>query len=119
MKILCVDDDVDIATLMDNVLSANGHYVTTCNSGADALAAISDNDFNLIFLDLEMPHISGREVIDSLSDSGFLNYNNIVILTANDLEEPEKSKYNNLGIKEVLQKPMSLDGILEVVKKFE
>ena len=68
MKILCVDDDVDIATLMDNVLSANGHYVTTCNSGADALAAISDNDFNLIFLDLEMPHISGREVIDSLSD---------------------------------------------------
>ena len=119
MKILCVDDDADIATLMDNVLSANGNFVTTCNGGADALTQIQHNDFNLIFLDLEMPEMSGRDVIDSLSESGIVDLNKIVILTANDLEEQEQRKYEKLGIQEILQKPMSLDGILETVKKFE
>lgn len=119
MKILCVEDDVDIATLLDNVLSANGHIVTACHSGADALSLIQNQDFNLIFLDLEMPEISGRDVINSLSKDDLLSHNNIVILTANELDEQERSKLEQQGIREILQKPMSLDGIMGVVKKFE
>jgi len=119
MKILCVDDDVDIATLLDNILSSEGHQVTTCHNGVDALDLITKNDFNLILLDLQMPGLSGKEVIDSLAKDGSLGQNKIVIFSANDLEESEILEYNQKGIKEILQKPINLEGILDLVKKFE
>jgi len=119
MKILCVDDDVDIATLLDNILSSEGHQVTTCHNGVDALDLITKNDFNLILLDLQMPGLSGKEVIDSLDKDGSLGQNKIVIFSANDLGESEILEYNQKGIKEILQKPINLEGILDMVKKFE
>ena len=119
MKILCVDDDVDIATLLENCLSSEGHQVTTCHNGVDALDLITKNDFNLILLDLQMPGLSGKEVIDSLNKDGSLGQNKIVIFSANDLDESEILKYNQKGIKEILQKPINLEGILDMVKKFE
>ncbi|MDH3611307.1 MAG: response regulator [Nitrosopumilus sp.] len=119
MKILCVEDDVDIATLMDNILSANGHQVTTCHNGVDALSHIRKKKFNLILLDLEMPDFSGKEVINSLAKEDLLEENNIVILTASDLNEQEILKFKQKGIKEFFQKPLSFEKILDVVTKFE
>ncbi|MDH3677097.1 MAG: response regulator [Nitrosopumilus sp.] len=119
MKILCVDDDEDIATLLDNVLSSDGHLVTTCHNGVDALSVIKKEDFNLIFLDLQMPGLTGKDVIESLDKDGFLGQNNIVILSANDLAESEILEFTQKGIKEILQKPVRLDSLVEVVKLFE
>ena len=119
MKILCVDDDEDIATLFDNILSANGHVVTTSYNGVDALSLIEREDFNLILLDLEMPGLSGKQVIDSLHKDGLLERNEIVILSANDLSEAEILEFKQKGIEEIFQKPMQLERILDVVRKFE
>ncbi len=119
MKILCVEDDIDIATLLDNVLSSDGHYVTICHNGEDALALVEKENFNLIFLDLQLPQLSGKEVINSLAQNGLLADNNIVILSASDMTESEILEFEQKGIKGFLQKPMSLEGIFDVVKKFE
>ena len=119
MKILCVEDDVDIATLMDNVLSASGHYATVCHNGVEAVSLCKSEGFNLIFLDLGIPELSGREVIEKLEKDGFLNDQKIVILTANDLTNEEIQYFNEKGITEILQKPISLEKILESVKKYE
>ncbi len=119
MKILCVEDEVDIATLLDNVLTSEGHFVTTCHNGVDALSLIEKENFNLIFLDLQMPQLSGKEVIDSLAKNGLLTHNNIVVLSASDMTESEILEFEQKGIKGFLQKPMSLEGIFDVVKKFE
>ncbi len=119
MKILCVEDEVDLATLMDNVLSSDGHFVTTCHDGEEALSLITKEEFNLIFLDLEIPKLSGKQVIDSLKNDGLTEINNIVILSANDLEQSEIQEFNQKGIKNYLQKPVSMEEILNEVKKFE
>ncbi len=119
MKILCVEDDIDIATLLDNVLSSDGHYVTICHNGEDALALVEKENFNLIFLDLQLPQLSGKEVINSLAQNGLLADNNIVILSAIDMADSEILEFKQKGIKGFLQKPMSLEGIFDVVKKFE
>ncbi len=119
MKILCVEDDIDIATLLDNVLSSDGHYVTICDNEKDALALVEKENFNLIFLDLQLPQLSGKEVINSLAQNGLLADNNIVILSASDMTESEILEFEQKGIKGFLQKPMSLEGIFDVVKKFE
>ena len=119
MKILCVEDDLDIATLLDNVLSANGHYVSTCHDGLEAVNQIENEEYNLIFLDLGIPELSGNEVIEKLEQDGFLENQNIIILSANDLTQNELQNYSKKGIKEVLQKPVTLEQILESVNKFE
>ncbi len=119
MKILCVEDDIDIATLLDNVLSSDGHYVTICDNGKDALSLVEKENFNLILLDLQLPQLSGKEVINSLAQNGLLADNNIVILSAIDIAESEILEFKQKGIKGFLQKPMSLEGIFDVVKKFE
>ena len=119
MKILCVEDDLDIATLMDNVLSASGHYVSTCHDGLEGVNKIEAEDYNLIFLDLNIPELSGFEVIEKLEKDGYLENLNIVILTANDLSLTELQNFEKKGIKEILQKPVTLEKILESVKKFE
>ena len=119
MKILCVEDDLDIATLLDNVLSANGHYVSTCHDGLEAVNQIENEEYNLIFLDLGIPELSGNEVIEKLEKDGFLENQNIIILSANDLTQNELQNYSKKGIKEVLQKPVTLEQILESVNKFE
>ena len=119
MKILCVEDDLDIATLLDNVLSANGHYVSTCHDGLEAVNKIENEEYNLIFLDLGIPELSGNEVIEKLEKDGFLENLNIIILTANDLTQDELQNYSKKGIQELLQKPVTLEKILESVNKFE
>ena len=119
MKILCVDDDVDITTLLDNVLSANGHKVTICLNGVDAISLIEKEDFNLIFLDLRMPGFSGYDVIDHLDKEEMISHNNLVILSAEYLEDSKTSEYKKKGIKEILQKPIRLELLLEVVKGYE
>ena len=119
MKILCVEDDTDIATLLDNVLSANGHFVTTCSDGVQAIEQIETEEYHLIFLDLGIPELSGNEVIDRLAKDGILERLNIVILSANDLTGAELEDFEKKGIKEILKKPVSLEKILEAVQKFE
>jgi CheY-like chemotaxis protein len=93
--------------------------VTTSHNGVDALSEIEREDFNLILLDLEMPGLSGKQVIDSLHKDGLLERNEIVILSANDLSESEILEFKQKGIEEIFQKPMQLERILDVVKKFE
>ena len=119
MKILCVEDDTDIATLLDNVLSASGHYVSTCHDGLEAVDQIHSGEFNLIFLDLGIPELSGYEVIDRLAKDDILDTLNIVILSANDLTLEESENFTKKGIKEILKKPVTLEKILEAVQKFE
>ncbi|MDH3277648.1 MAG: response regulator [Nitrosopumilus sp.] len=119
MKILCVDDDEDIALLLDSVLSANEHKVTICNNGVDALSLIEKENFNLILLDLQMPGLTGKDVINSLEKDRLIELNNIVILSAENLEESETLEFTQKGIKEILQKPIRLEKLLETVKNFE
>ena len=119
MKILCIEDEIDIGALLKDVLEATGHYVTTCDNGLEALTILGHEAFDLVILDLNMPKFSGTDVINSLVENNSISNMNIVILTANDLKESEISEFEQKGIKEFMRKPMSVQGILNVVKKFE
>ena len=68
-KILIVDDEKDIAELISDVLSDEGFKCTIKNNGTDALDSISNNDYDLILLDVMMPDISGTEVCARIRNS--------------------------------------------------
>ena len=119
MKILCIEDETDIATLLDDVLVSQGHEVKTCHNGEDGLTMIENEKFDMVFLDLNMPKVSGTQVVDALAKDDLTNDMNIAILTANTLSDSEQLKLKNKGVKEILQKPISVDRMLEIVAKYE
>lgn len=62
-RILVVDDDEQISTLVSRVLETEGHEVGVGWSGVDALAELDQHEFDLLLIDLVMPGKGGIETI--------------------------------------------------------
>jgi DNA-binding response OmpR family regulator len=62
-RVLIVDDEVQITSLVADVLTACGAKVTAANNGRDAMMLIQIADFDLVLLDLVMPDPDGWDVL--------------------------------------------------------
>ena len=65
-KILVVEDDPDIASLLRIMLEDAGYRVAICHTGAEALESIEAGNWDLISVDLMLPDVSGLEIIRRL-----------------------------------------------------
>ena len=63
-KILIVDDDRDILLGLENRITWMGHEPVTADNGKDALRLIEQGEFDLVLLDLELPLLSGLEILE-------------------------------------------------------
>ncbi len=68
-NILVVDDEKMISSVVTKVLIKSGHQVKTLNSGIDAISHLQEQRntaiyYEIVFLDLLMPEISGADVLD-------------------------------------------------------
>ncbi|TKB54139.1 MAG: response regulator, partial [Nitrospira sp.] len=62
-KILIVDDDRDILLGLENRITWMGHEPVTADNGKDALRLLEQGEFDLALLDLELPGLSGLEIL--------------------------------------------------------
>lgn len=69
-RILVVDDDAAIRLLVSRMLSRNGFAVDTAEDGHDALEHCRRSAYDLVILDLMMPHKDGIAVIEELIGNG-------------------------------------------------
>jgi DNA-binding response OmpR family regulator len=87
MRLLLVDDDVDVATMYEMHLAANGFKVITAHSGADAITRAGADAPDLIYLDLGLPEMHGFDVLEQLRARPATAKIPVVILT--NYSEPE------------------------------
>ncbi len=66
--ILIVDDEEMIRLLYRKELSRDGYRVDTASSGAEAIEKVSQADFGVVVLDIELPDMSGLEVLQKLRE---------------------------------------------------
>lgn len=66
LRVLFVDDEESIASMMRLELPRMGHDATICENGHDAIKALEDNTFDAAIIDLRMPGLSGWEVVEQL-----------------------------------------------------
>ena len=120
MKVCIIDDNTSITGMFSKLLKMEGHDVVIANGGRAGLALLENDIFDATILDISMPEFSGIDVVDSLKESGKINEQKIVILTASSVSNEELDKLKDKGVKEVLKKPLQLDSLvatLEAVSK--
>ncbi|MDF2422450.1 MAG: response regulator [Nitrosopumilus sp.] len=118
MKILGIDDNVDITELLDVVLNVD-HDFQYVNSGKEGLKLIQENDFDIVLLDLSMPEFTGLDVIKELSDNGTLSKQKIVLFTASSMTDSEIDELLKQGAHSCIRKPIDPDLLLEKLEKLK
>lgn len=65
-RILIIDDDVELVTLLVDYFSLEGFQTTPAHNGPDGLAALESDSFDLVVLDVMMPGMSGVDVLRAI-----------------------------------------------------
>jgi CheY-like chemotaxis protein len=87
IRLLLVDDDIDVATMYEMQLAAHGFQVSTAHSGTEAIHRASTEHPDLIYLDLGLPEMHGFEVLEQLRATPRTAGIPVIILT--NYSEPE------------------------------
>ncbi len=69
VRILVVDDEPNISRLVSQLLTVKGYDSRVCDSGAQALAAIAEEEFALVISDINMPGMSGIDLLAAAKNS--------------------------------------------------
>lgn len=112
MDVLVIDDTKNIRLLLTKCLSYEGYRVTTAEGGKEAIALLSERNFDLIFLDVRMPEISGTEVLRRLR---LLGVSTPVIMTTAFGTVKNAVECTQLGAVAYLQKPFTENKIKQVL----
>jgi DNA-binding response OmpR family regulator len=104
-RILLVDDEQPIQTLLSFPLQRDGYEVVQASDGREALARFGEQSFDLVVLDLMLPRMDGLEVCKRLRANG--STVPIIMLTAKS-EEIDKVLGLELGADDYITKPFSM-----------
>ncbi|MCQ4314897.1 response regulator [Stutzerimonas zhaodongensis] len=119
-RVLCVDDNPANLLLLETLLTDMGGHVVAVSSGQEALEAVKRKSFDLVFMDVQMPGMDGRQTTEAIryweSDSG-QSPMPIVALTAHALSNEKRSLLQG-GMDDYLTKPISERQLAQVILKW-
>ena len=114
-KILCIEDDPETVELLVEVLGDEGFDPVIARDGREGVAKFGERP-NLILCDVDMPHISGFEVLQQLRKSvGQLRNIPFLFITAYGSRESHLQA-RRLGCDDFLTKPLDFELLVEIVR---
>jgi DNA-binding NtrC family response regulator len=119
-KILIVDDDPDIATVLQDRLKVFGYEAVTAIDGLRALDTIERETPDLMLLDIEMPKLTGLDVLKRLAQgrqSGVDGFDLPVIVMTAHATISRAVEAMKEGAHDFLTKPVDIDHLAIVIKK--
>jgi DNA-binding response OmpR family regulator len=112
-RILIVEDEPGMASFIDKGLSSRGYVTKVAKDGATATAIASDNDFDLVILDLGLPDVDGLSVLREVRRRG--ERMPVIVLTARD-DIDDKVEGLDAGATDYVTKPFKLEELLARVR---
>ncbi|MEN0130547.1 MAG: response regulator transcription factor [Brevundimonas sp.] len=106
MKVLVVEDDHQLGDAVRRGLIAEGLAVDLMRDGVDGLWAATENQYDVVVLDLMLPGLSGRDVLVGMRERGV--WTPVLVLTARDGEQVQVAMLDR-GADDYLVKPFSLN----------
>jgi two-component system response regulator ResD len=108
VKILVIDDEVNMRNLLSIFLTKDGLEVTESKNGPEALDILAKKSFDLIILDVMMPYMDGWEVCQKIRE----NLNTPILMLTARSETKDKIQGLNLGADDYLVKPFDQEELI-------
>ena len=116
-KILIVEDNKLNMKLFKDILEAEDCIVIECFDPMFAMRIVEEELPNLILMDIQLPRISGYDLIQWIKADANISHIPIIAITAFAMED-DKEKILSLGCEGYMSKPISMDPFIENVNKF-
>ena len=114
-KIMIVEDETDLREMLNLMIRKEGFEALTAEDGDDFLSKIDDFQPDLVTLDVMMPGLTTREILDKLKEKK--TKPKIILLTVVRYSEEEKQKLYKMGIVDYVTKPFDLDDLIFKIHK--
>jgi two-component system KDP operon response regulator KdpE len=111
-RLLLVDDEPQILRALRPALAAAGYTVDTAETGAAAMEQMAAEPFDVVILDLGLPDIDGKQVIERLREWSDVP---VIVLSARDLED-EKIAALDAGADDFVNKPVGVGELLARIR---
>ncbi|HOK41985.1 MAG TPA: response regulator, partial [bacterium] len=116
IKILIVDDEIEILKIFKQYFKILGLLnVTTVNNSKEAIELFSNNKFDIVFLDIIMPDITGEELFEKMKAID----NSIPIVFVSGQIEKSKDEFIKKGAFDYILKPFSNEDLINILLKYE
>jgi len=112
-RLLVVDDEQDVLSLLETLLKKDGHEVETATSGEEALAKMEENIPDLVITDLYMDGMNGMQLMESIHSKTPLLP---VIILSGQAQIRDAVKATHMGSTAFLTKPIDKDKLSEQVR---
>lgn len=109
MRILIVEDELDLQNVLEKRLKAEHYSVDACANGNDAIDYIEMAAYDVIVLDIMLPGLNGLEILEKMRSQN--NKTPVLLLTAKD-SVSDRVKGLDLGADDYLVKPFAFDELL-------
>ena len=116
-RILIADDEENMLITLAFILESAGYDTTTSTNGRQAMSRIlseKDNPFDLLILDIQMPYITGLQLIEELRKS--LINTPIIVMTGYESDELI-NELKSKGCNDHIAKPFDEDELLAKIEK--
>ncbi|MFH1843597.1 MAG: response regulator [bacterium] len=114
IRVLVVDDEGELAHTVVERLGIRGFEAHAVTSGADALARIAENEYDVVLLDLKMPGLGGLEVIDRIREQK-PDLPVILVTGHGSVEAAEEGM--RAGAHRYVMKPVSIETLTELIRE--
>ena len=114
-SILLLDDDVELADTLKQLLESHNFVVTTVGNGVDGVREIMRFDFDIVMCDMMMPHMAGDMFYFAVQRTKPELCNRFIFITGYP-DKPEVAKFlSSLPDGVVLKKPISDDDLIRTI----
>ncbi len=117
MKVCIIDDVASNTSVLGKFLKIKGHESVITNSGKEGFSLLENEIFDVTILDVDMPEMSGIDIVNALHESGRIKEQKIVIFSASNPDEKTINELKEKGVIDFLKKPMDLSELIVKLEK--
>jgi CheY-like chemotaxis protein len=117
-KALVIDDNKQTADSLCDMLGLLDFHADAVYGSRDALYYLKSTSPNLVFLDINMPGLSGFEILSFIQREPLIDNMTVIVITSDDQEETAK-RAMDAGAESVIVKPVTLQALEEVLARNE
>lgn len=120
LNILIADDDIEVASLLKQILEMRGHNVIVVDDGARCITQCFANKFDLIFIDYHMNGLNGTDVTSIVkNNSQYPDSNTLIFAYTGDNSKAALQEFKVCGMNGAIVKPIDLKSLSILLRNIE